>query len=159
MNESRIEYRITKYNPLLRDDRGAYKESVWTTIRDVGKVYGEKLLTFEEYTRVEDAYVNSALAFLRESQITELRVNSLENTKDISLGFGEGSVLSLDEVGKMIPRLLREDVWCKLEDKNGFIHIGWDFYMYIGVPDRCELAEEIAVSLGLFPEQYESPYK
>ena len=31
-----IEYRVTKYNPALRDARGAYIAAEWTSVADIG---------------------------------------------------------------------------------------------------------------------------
>ena len=55
--------------------------------------------------------------------------------------------------------MLREELWCRLESVDGFVHIGWDYYMYIGVPHPCPEAELLAEGLGLYPERIVSPYK
>jgi hypothetical protein len=55
--------------------------------------------------------------------------------------------------------MLREELWCRLEGQSGFVHIGWDYYMYIGVPHRCPKAEFLVEELGLHPELFPSPYK
>ena len=64
-------------------------------------------------------------------------VNGLENHKRIALQIGEGTVISLEFVGAMIRQILRDDFWCRLEGQGGYVHLGWDFYMYIGVPHGC----------------------
>jgi hypothetical protein len=67
--------------------------------------------------------------------------------------------LSLERVGDVIREMLREELWCRSESQGGFVHIGWDYYMYIGVPHRCPKAELLAEGLGLYPERFSSPYK
>jgi hypothetical protein len=45
-----------------------------------------------------------------------------------------------------------------LGGKDAFVHIGWDYYMFIGVPHRCIIAEQKAAELGLSAEEFVSPY-
>ena len=58
-----IEYRVTKYNPALRDARGAYIADEWTSVADIGCEFNGVVLTDSEYRRVEQTYIDSALAF------------------------------------------------------------------------------------------------
>lgn len=153
------EYRVTKYNPALRDSTGAFTGNEWTSVTHVGRSFAGVKLTREEYDRVEHAYVGAALAFLHEGGLNSLRVEGLENTQGQHLAFGEGTVLSLAQVGETIGRVLREEFWCRLQGIEGFIHIGWDYYMYIGVPNLCPVARAQAVMLGLYVEEFDSPYK
>ena len=153
-----IEYRLTKYNPTLRDARGAYTADDWTSINDVGREFGGKVLTEDEYRRVEQTYIDSALTFLSEGGLTSLRVEGLENHKGLALEFGDGSVFSLGEAGNVIRQILREELWCRLEAQSGFVHFGWDYYMYIGVPRQCPVAERRVRTLGLYLEDFVSPY-
>jgi len=153
-----FEYRVTKYDPALRDSWGAYTAKDWTSVNHIGRAIGDVLLTEHEYLRVEQSYIASALAFLEEGGLASLTVKQLENQKGLALEFGEGSVFSLEKVGDVIRKILREELWCRLEGKGGFVHFGWDYYMYIGVPHRCPAAEQLAVKLGLYPEEFASPY-
>jgi hypothetical protein len=152
-----IEYRVTKYNPALRDARGAYIADEWTSVTDIGREFGGVVLTEGEYQRAEQNYVDSAIAFLSEGGITSLRVEGLENHKGVALRFSEGSAVSVPQVDDLIRRILREEFWCRLEARGGFVHFGWDYYMYIGVPQRCPAAEKLADELGLYIEQFASP--
>lgn len=54
-------WRIIKYNPAFRDERGAYLKDEWTSVSDVGKSFDGEVLTFEEYYKIENAYVASDL--------------------------------------------------------------------------------------------------
>jgi hypothetical protein len=154
-----IEYRVTKYDPALRNANGAYIADEWILFKQVGSAFGGVVLTEAEYLRVERAYIDSATAFLREGGLHSLTVEGIENPKKLALGFGEGSVLSLERVGDVIEQMLREELWRRLESQGGFVHIGWDYYMYIGVPHRCPKAELLAEGLGLYPERLSSPYR
>jgi hypothetical protein len=39
------------------------------------------------------------------------------------------------------------------------IHVGWDYYLYIGIPCEPSASIEAARGDGLFVEPFESPYK
>jgi hypothetical protein len=153
-----LEFRVTKYNPAHRDRGGLYTRDEWTAVRDIGQAFGGVVLTEPEYRRVEDAYATAAVAFLREAGVPSLSVAGLENPADIPLPFAEGSSLGLAEVGEVIRRVLREEFWCRLEGAGAFVHLGWDYYMYVGVPRPCAGAAALAEQLGLFVEPFRSPY-
>ena len=55
-------WRITKYNPAFRDERGVYLKDEWTSVSDVGKSFDGVVLTFKEYREIEDNYVSTALS-------------------------------------------------------------------------------------------------
>jgi hypothetical protein len=151
--------KVTKYDPSFRNPSGAYLRNEWTSASDIGRSFDGAVLTPEEYRREEDAYVAVALRFVRESGQTSLAVCGLENKRRCQLGFAEGSPLGLDELGSVIRRVLREECWCRLEGPAGFLHFGWDYYMYVGVPRPCPESQELAKRVGLFVEECPSPYK
>lgn len=153
-----FEHRVTKYDPSFRDARGAYTRDEWTSIADIGQRFGGTVLTREEYQRIEDAYVAVALGFMRESGQSELVAVGLENHACHPLDFEDGDVLRVEHLGDVIRRVLREEFWCRLEAPNAFVHFGYDYYMYVGVPDPCPEAARLAHELGLFVEDCHSPY-
>jgi hypothetical protein len=67
-----FEYRITKYDPRFRDERGAYTRPDWIRLQDVGEIFSGAVLTREAYDAVENAYVASAISFLREVGLNSL---------------------------------------------------------------------------------------
>jgi hypothetical protein len=127
--------------------------------KDIGKTYSGVLFTREEYERVEEAYVQAALSFLRESGLSSIRVAGIENHSKQPLDFDNNSVLPLDRIGEIIRRTLREEIYCRLEGSECFIHFGWDYYMYIGVPHPCPTAQRRAAELGLYVEEFASPVR
>lgn len=152
------EYRVTKYNPAFRDESGAYTKAEWTSFKDIGETFSDVLLTSGEYERVEDAYVQVALSFLRESGLFSMRVAGLES-RTHRLDFQNDSILPLDRIGEITRRILREEFWCRLEGNESFIHFGWDYYMYVGVPHPCPAARARAAELGLYVEEIASPVR
>jgi hypothetical protein len=153
-----FEYRITKYDPRFRDERGAYTRPDWIRFQDVGEIFSGAVLTREAYDAVENAYVASAISFLREVGLYSLRVVAMDRGPGNS-PFSPGSVLGLDDIALAIRGLLREKYWFKLESAQAFIHIGWDFYMYVGVPRECPQSISETRRLGLFAEEFRSPYR
>jgi len=153
------EYRVTKYNPAFRRESDIYTKAEWTSFKDIGRTYSGVPLTAEEYERVEEAYVKVALGFLSEGGLSSVRVAGLENLRKQPLDFHNESVLPFDLIGGIIRRILREEFWCRLEGSEGFIHFGWDYYMYVGVPHPCPAAEARAAELGLYVEEFASPIR
>jgi hypothetical protein len=153
------EYRVTKYDPAFRDQLGHYTRPEWIMFKDIGETYSGVLFTREEYERVEEAYVQAALSFLRESGLSSIRVAGIENRSNQPLDFDNDSVLPLDRIGEIIRRTLREEIYCRLEGSECFIHFGWDYYMYVGVPHPCPRAQARAAELGLYVEEFASPVR
>ena len=152
------EYRVTKYNPAFRRGSGAYARDEWISFNDIGRSFGGVVLTRAEYQRVEDAYVAAAMAFLQEAAVPRLTVRGLENIRGRSVPFGEGDALTTEQAGDVLRRVLRDEFWCRLEAADAFIHVGWDYYMYLGVPRACPAARRRAEELGLYVEDFPSPY-
>lgn len=153
-----FEFRVTKYDPAHRDRWGAYTRDEWTSVSDIGRAFGGQVLTEAEYQRVEDAYAAAVAAFLREAEVSSLAIGGLENYGGVPLPFAEGSPVGRAQVGEVVRRVLREKFWCRLEGAGAFIHVGYDYYMYVGVPRACPAAESLVRDLGLFVEPFRSPY-
>jgi hypothetical protein len=151
------EYRVTKYNPAFRDPYGGYTKEEWTIFKQVGDTFSGVTFTLEEYERVENAYVDVALAFISEGNVSAIMVRGPENRGQQQNGFTEGNVLSFELIDPIIRRILREEIWCRLEGNGGFLHFDWDYYMYVGVPHPCPAAEARASELGLYVEECASP--
>ena len=153
-----FEFRVTKYDPARRDAHGAFTGDEWTSFGDVGGSFSGVQLTEEDYRRVESAYMVSAASFMREAGVPTLSVVSLENYAAATLPFGESTSLGTADLGAVVRRLLRGEFWCRLESVGGFIHVGRDYYMYVGVQRPCPSAAAEAERLGFFVEPFRSPY-
>jgi hypothetical protein len=153
------EYRVTKYDPRFRTSSGAYSRDEWISFSDIGRSFGGVELTRDEYQRVEDAYVTAAVGLLREAGVPQLAVRGLENADGLPLLVGEGDVLRLDQIPDVLRRLLRAEFWCRLETADAFVHVGYDYYMYVGLPHPCSEARQQAEHRGLYVEDFASPYR
>jgi len=150
------EYRVTKYNPKNRDSKGSYLFEEWTSISDIGKN-----VTKSEYEKIECAYIDSALEFLEEQGISQLYIEGIENSSEIdepNIQLNEGALLKESDLRVVMKSILREKYWAKLVNKNTYIHFGYDYYMYIGIPNEPKCSIGSAESRGLFVEEFASPY-
>lgn len=168
------QWRITKYDPRLRDDGGAYTGTDWTSATDVGKTLSGHQLGLEEYLATEDRYVSAAGRFLQESQVSSLVVAELEPAGEVpgaivthgldnilhgGPDLTSGLRLDSDDIALVCRLNLRSLVWCRLEEPSKFfIHFGHDYYMYIGSSTYCPESISYAESIELFVEEGISPY-
>jgi hypothetical protein len=90
-------YRITKFDPALRNADGAYLSADWTSSSDVGREFNGVVLTESEYARVEDAYITTAVRFFEECGIDSLTVTSLESTGSDDCVLVEGQEVTLEQ--------------------------------------------------------------
>ena len=148
-----VSYRITKFNPQKRNDDGSYMDSSeWTAISDIGKPKFNNP-TYEEYEKIETAYVDTVKIILNEMNVDFLKVDSIElydtkkdfkkhekngRLKNIIVDFDKevkilknGLKLDLIQLDKIIRLILRETVWMLLVNENIEIRFGFDYYMYI----------------------------
>ena len=157
-----FKYRVTKYDPRKRDNEGRYLAEEWTMYSQVGQVIAGRELTVEEYSRIETAYIKAAMNFLAECGVDALTIRGLENIaghRPDSFELREGTRISGDSLYEALRGLLREEFWCRLEGEHGYyIHVGWDYYMYVGVPCVPSASIEATQADGLFVESFESPY-
>jgi hypothetical protein len=60
----------------------------------------------------------------------------------------------------VVRELLRERGFCRLEaERDVYIHVGYDYYLYIGGEVDCEQTLNVAARAGLFVEtDFTSPY-
>ena len=147
------ELRITKYNPQNRDSNGAYlDQNGWTCFSEVG----EKL-TLEEYEKVENAYIDSAIELIFHHPEDELFIRGLEE-HDGPSGLSEGDRITETSMPTVLKKVLRNECWCRLESESNFIHIGYDYYMYVGASVLTKNNLATIEARGLYVESSISPY-
>ncbi len=147
------ELRITKYDPLKRDLDGAYlNNKEWTCFSDIGTSVSK-----EDYEKAEQAYIDSAQDIVSDSGTREFLVVGLEDSAGRS-GLAEGKTVKASEIERILRMLLRNECWCRLESDSSFIHVGWDFYMYVGAAQTRDSTLKKIEHRGLYSEDCISPY-
>ncbi len=167
-----VELRITKYSPALRDSYGRYLKDEWTSVSDVGKRFGNSVVTLEDYLIVENEYVSVIMQLMQAAGISELHIRKLniidtscinlptalqeESKSDLKL-IRNANELDFDLVSKAIRLNLREVIACYLTGPRDFyVHFGYDYYMYAGFEGGLDELQDI--STPLFIEPFISPY-
>jgi hypothetical protein len=156
-------FRITKYDPRFRTGPGgAYTRDEWTSISDIGKSFAGRVLERDEYLAVESAYLRAARRLAADSGSTSMRIRGLESQPGPGLStYTEGQSVPIAEALEITRQMLREEsIWCRLEDDARFmVHVGYDYYMYVGAAGAAgETINRIRKS-GLFvDEDWTSPY-
>jgi len=125
----------------------------WTCFSDVGDS-----VTLEEYQKVEQAYIDSATEFAQTWSDSSVTITGLED-HDRNTHLKEGQTLEIKELAPVLRSILRNEFWCRLEAKDGFIHFSWDYYMYVGVSDADENLIKKANQRELFVEPCTSSQK
>lgn len=160
------EYRITKYNPEMRDEDGCFTLDDWTDWSDIGRVFNGEEFSVDEYIETEKKYIEIASKVILRKDILTLRITRLEmpfNESDIAEITDSMKEKSLymckedlalydeikngkseihhEEIASIIRLLLRGFLWCELICKRKLkLYTGYDLYMYI----HCD---EISVDL------------
>lgn len=159
-------YRVTKYNPPDRDEKGHY-----TGPEDVCSDHGEVEASYLEAVAAFAGETGADCLAVREPQVPDVAHFGVEPPVDGSgldglfpagpTGFHDGAEVPLAVALELVRAMLRDSgVWCRLEAEGTFaVHVGFDQYVYIGSSRPCEEALARSRALGLFPERLNSsPY-
>lgn len=168
-------YRITKYDPALRDARGRYVPNHWTSVSDMGKPAYDPVLTLPAYLETEAAYINAIQEGIRQVGCQQLVVTKAEKyvtlaevkTQLASLGlpltreeeelfqsFAVGLPLTASQVPAAARLILREALWGEIASEDGSLTIefGYDYYLYLTLPPLPRESIRRIETLGLFVE-------
>lgn len=162
-------YRVTKYDPSKRDASGAFPLEDWTSVSDVGRSIGGKVVTKQQYLHAEDSYVEAVRKLLSHAGISSMRLEGLEVKTDgndvrfsndglatICTQLHDNTLVAGRELECVVRGCLREYIWCRLAGpRQSYVHFGYDYYMYVGLP---ESASAMVLPQGMFIEDVESPY-
>ncbi|MBR4067220.1 MAG: hypothetical protein IKK08_01175 [Clostridia bacterium] len=170
-----MRYRITKYDPALRDARGAYLPDEWTSCTDIGRNYTGKKLTAQEYLATENAYIDAIRIIAEHNGCTGFCARQLERLfsvwevsrtmKRLGLALSReetelyrsvdtARTYTTEEALILARMILRELLWATLCDGQGRLSFtfGYDYYLYADCPTLPdEVIRQIECS-GLFVE-------
>ncbi|SDT41106.1 hypothetical protein SAMN05216371_2200 [Streptomyces sp. TLI_053] len=152
------QYRVVRYSPEEREGTAP----AWTSMSDIGESFGGVVLTEAVYLETEERHLAAVRRFAAAQGVTELCVDDLEVCPESSWWqrVAEGDRLPLDEALELVRSVLREDfVWCRFSGDEGFfVHLGYDYYLYIGLTRAPEPAVTETRRSGLHVDLFESPY-
>jgi len=164
-------WRITKYNPKYRDERGVYLKDEWTAISDIGKVFDHKLVTFEDYIAVENSYVQAILLFVDDLKLPfflltcfedrGLCINDFYQTIEMVNAYKQikrKKIINIENLDVCIRLILREIIWGELKSSGIHVHFGYDYYMFVVSLNKNDAVLKNIEKLGLFVEEFRSPY-
>lgn len=156
----RTALRVTKYDPALRvGGRGGFLGDDWISLSDVGDTFDGEVLTLDRYLEVEAQHLRVVAAFLDETAVDSTIVRGAESY-DAGCWPEEGQRLSRLETVDLVRELLRERGFCRLEaERSVYLHVGYDYYLYLGGEVPCKRTLRVAARAGLFAETgFVSPY-
>ncbi|QDQ02183.1 hypothetical protein FOH38_17775 [Lysinibacillus fusiformis] len=172
-NKINYQYRITKYNPDLRNLNGEYTKEEWISPTQIGRSFDGKVFTIKDYLQVEKAYIDTVISFIKESKSKSLRVIQLERNNKLlqdesselfeekfkNIVLEEDLLVNETEITIICKMVLRDYIYCHLiSSSNFFVHFASDYYMFIGSNQPCSNAVHFARTNNLFVEEYQSPY-
>jgi hypothetical protein len=169
-----INYRITKYNPEKRNENDNYLDNGdWTSISDIGKIKYNGI-NYQQYEKIETAYINAISIILKEKNTTYLKIDSLEqnnnhkdfkdykkngqlmgleiNYKNDITSLKNDLILNLIDYQKIIRLILREIIWMNLFNPKVKITFGYDYYMYVECTELKSTTISKIEKTGLFVE-------
>ena len=171
----KIRYRITKYDPALRDEQGRYLPKHWTSVSDLGNPAYTPILTLPAYLATETAYVSAIQEGIRQVGCQQLVVTQAEKYVPLAevkaqmalLGlpltqkeeerfqsFAVGLPLMASQVPAAARLILREALWGEIASVDGrlIIEFGYDYYLYLTLPPMPLEAIRRIEAMGLFVE-------
>ena len=168
-------YRISKYNPMYRNQQGIYTVDEWTSFSDIGRAYQGIELTKEDYLKTESIYCDAVYEILMQQDVRVLEVRNLERTfslTEMSRFLSEKSLqlteeecyiiqtiqekqqISIEQIKFYVKLLLRDCFWCILADteSDAKVSVGYDYYIHL----TCDALDRSRINayekLGIYVE-------
>ena len=146
-----FQYRVSKYNPELRDENQAYAKEEWTSYSDIGKEFSDGVLSEKEYLKVEKEYIDFIYELFNEFKIEKIKI-----LKQEPKNFLKKTSYDVDDklLYTIIQKNIREEFWCKFKVEKFEFYMGYDFYLHIDFTNDTEkLLEQLAKKHSLFLEK------
>lgn len=169
----KYQWRITKYNPKYRNTQGHYTKEEWTSSAHIGKMIDGELITFEEYLKVETAYIHTIMKFLQVNGIKSLTIihstfidieqelgalyDQLYDDQFDNLQLKDDQEVTIEQIPLISKMILRGFFYCSFISSDFFIHFGDEYYMFIGTNHYEEESLKFAEQQNLFVEEMTSP--
>ena len=87
----------------------------WTSFSDIGKAFGDTILSQDNYLKTEQAYIDCCIELIEKAQISKLYVKQAEYyTENVRFS---SCISNTHEIRQVITACLREQCWLKLTSK------------------------------------------
>ncbi len=149
ISDGKMDYSISKYRPELYT-KGDYIKNEWTSVLDIGKSFDDGVLTFTEYLRIEQCYINTAIELALKSGCSYLIIDYLEgephdiileikknpinrNLIDAAKNIRQGLRKQISHCADYLRLCLRECCYVRFSNHahNFYVDFGYDFYMHV----------------------------
>lgn len=160
-----IKYAISKFSPALFK-KGRFLREDWTSCSDIGALTSGRVLSKEEYLRVEGLYLDAVTVLAKAVDPETVRAHNVEfwdNDSGILTALGlddvfrgdqaptEGESISGDRLANVVRRCLREVAWLELvTEPRLLIHLGYDMRLVVASAQPLSPALDEIRSIGLF---------
>jgi hypothetical protein len=117
------------------------------------------VLTLDRYLEVEAGYLRVGAAFLAAADVETMTALDVESY-NARWWPEDGESLSALESVDVVREMLRERGFCRLAAPHDvYVHVGYDYYLYIGGNVSCERTLKVAAEASLFVDRdFPSPY-
>ena len=143
--------RISKYE----ENTNVHTEE-WTSISDIGKRYGNNVLTYDEYLLIENHYLTCIDEIMTAANQATFRIENLEKYSKVQ--WKNNQLIDVSNMIRFVRDCLREKCWARLIGENSYVHIGYDFYIYVGVSIDLSTVFSIVKENQLHCKEMVSPY-
>jgi len=165
-------WRVTKYNPIYRNEKGWYMRDEWMTPCEVGRYFNGVEFKWDEYLIIENAYVFAVVSAMKKLGTDFLKINGLEwkdykKFDDLEVlgiekffkSLKEGMDISVNDIPKLMKLILRNIVWARLESEMLTVNFEYDYYMYFVFKGDLSEIEKSIIANGLFIDKdFVSPH-
>jgi len=165
-----MNYRVTKYNPAYRNEKGWYMRDDWTDYSEVVKTGAKR--EYDEYKKIEDLYIHYLQIGLQSAADKTFVVSGLERykaeikkyvdrlqdcNKELLFKIKNNYKCSITEVLDIARLILRILVWCTFDSTSSYIDFSYEYYMFVGGVYYDESTIKEAALNGIYIEEMDSP--
>ncbi len=144
-------HEIVKYEPQYYDENGVYQKDEWTSFSDVGKEYGGKVVTIEEYLDVENRFINITRAILEAAGCSYVTLGYVEAWR--RKGLKEGIRVRAQEIDPFLRLALRGKAYIVFINKSKGVQFEFSedvLYMHLNCRIPDDELRAIVESRGLY---------
>lgn len=171
--ETKFWWRVTRYDPDLRNEHGHWQLHDWTNACEIGRTFTDGgLLTASYYESIESYIVEAIIRMAEEAGLESLTVANLDVGGYKRFGWIDsiffpvqiGDRISLNDAAALYRLHFRGSLNCYLDisfedvDTGFYWQSSYDGYTHVGTPNSCEKTREWARDKPVFIERERRTY-